>query len=97
MIGNFLISVDEESNVIIRGEVFKGTKGLWELLTKKRVNKLLILKADLNIYKRILILTKGHLENNDPSNSIKTTRGTKYNEVISKLFPQHQRWLKYRI
>ena len=97
MIGDLPISVDDESNVVIRGETFRGTKGLWELLTKKRVNESLITKADLNTYKRILILTNGHLENNEPSSNIKTTRGAKYNEVISKLFPRYHRWLKYRI
>jgi hypothetical protein len=41
-----------------------GTKGLFELLTRKKVDHSLISKQDMKTYKRILELTSGHLENN---------------------------------
>jgi hypothetical protein len=57
------------------------------LLTRKKVNSSLVKTAVLKAYKRILEFTSGHLENHDPSGIIKTTRGTKFKNVISKLFP----------
>jgi hypothetical protein len=91
MIGNSSVEVDDSSNVTIQGKQYRGTRGLWELLTRKKVNQSLITTQDLKTYKRILELTSGHLENHDPAGTIKTTRGTKFKEVISKLFPQSRR------
>jgi hypothetical protein len=106
-IGNSLIEIDEHnSNVIVQGRVYKGTKGLFELLTRKKVNHSLISKQDLKNYKRILHVTSGHLEGNDPSGVIKTRRGPKFREVISLLFPSTRKrgvetvlghkWLRYK-
>ena len=39
----------------------------------------------------ILEMTNEHLENNETSNNIKTTRGMKYKEVISTSFPTKMR------
>jgi hypothetical protein len=39
MIGNAPLSVDRESNITIYGKEYTGTRGLWELLTRKNVNK----------------------------------------------------------
>jgi hypothetical protein len=64
-----------------------GTKGLFEFLTRKNANHSLISTQDLKNYKRILQVSSGHLENNDLSGVIKTTLGTKFKEIISKLFP----------
>ena len=41
----------------------------------------------MNSYRAILEATHGHLENNDPSGVIKTKRGAKYKDIISKLLP----------
>ena len=41
----------------------------------------------MNSYRAILEATHGHLENNDPSGIIMTTRGAIYKDVISKLLP----------
>jgi len=90
-IGNSLIEIDDNSNVIVQGKIYIGTKGLFELLTRKKVNHSQITAYDLRIYNRILDLTIGHLENNDPSGVIKTTRWAKFREVISKLFPGNKK------
>ena len=37
MIGNSPINVDENGNIFIHGETFKGIAGLWELLTRKNI------------------------------------------------------------
>ena len=65
----------------------KGTRGLFELLTRKKVDHSSISTQYLKNYRRMLDVTNGHRENNDSSGVIKTTRGIKFNEVISRLFP----------
>jgi len=86
-IGNANVEIDSDSNVIVKGVSYKGTKGLFELFTRKKVDNSFITDSDMKAYRAILQATHGHLENNDPSGSIKTTRGAKYKNVISKLFP----------
>lgn len=100
MIGDSPLTVDENGDIIIHGETFKGTVGLWELLTRKDVNTKLTTKKDLSTYKKILQLTNAHLEDNKLHNKIKTTRGSKFKTIISQLFPQKKlglpRWTSYK-
>ena len=99
-IGNQNVTVDENSNIHLGDKMFKGTTGLWELLTRKNVDHKLVTKNDLSIYKVILELTNGHLEDNTAFNNIKTSRGAKYKDVIAKIFPPKRRgldrWTTYR-
>ena len=86
-IGNSLVTIDQDSNVNIQGVPYRGTKGLFELLTRKKVDMSVVTPRDMKSYRAILEATHGHREDNDPSGGIKTTRGAKYKDVISKLFP----------
>ena len=86
-IGNSVVTIDPDSNVVIQGVTYRGTKGLFELLTRKRVDRSFVTDRDMNSYRAILEATHGHLEGNDPAGGIKTTRGVKYKDIISKLFP----------
>jgi hypothetical protein len=104
-IGNAAVVSVQDSNVDIKGKTYKGTRGLFELLTRKKVGKTFITDSDLKSYKTILEATHGDLENNDPSGVLKTTRGPKFRDVISKLFPtggsgahstSMQRWAHYK-
>ena len=47
MIGDSPIAVDTDGDITIKERVFKGSKGLWELLTLKKVNMEFITKDDL--------------------------------------------------
>jgi len=67
--------------------MYEGTKGLFELLTRKRVNHSLTSTKELKNYRQILNVTNAHRENHDPSGVIKTTRGIKFHDVITKLIP----------
>jgi hypothetical protein len=87
VIGDSRVSVDEAGDVTVRGATYGGTAGLWELLTKTDVDRALVTPDDMMSYKLILESTSGHLSGNDPSGSIKSVRGPKYRDVISKLFP----------
>jgi hypothetical protein len=81
------VSVDDNGYVTVRGVTYEGTKGLWELLTKTKVDQSLVMPYDMNSYKPILDLTSGHLNDNDPSGNIKTVRGPRYRDAIKALFP----------
>ena len=47
MIGDSAVLVDTNSDITIKGQEFRGTKGLWELLTRKKGNRKLITTVDL--------------------------------------------------
>jgi hypothetical protein len=47
MIGDSSLTVDSVSDIWIKGNRFKGTRGLWELLTRKNVKREIITSADL--------------------------------------------------
>ena len=75
MIGDSPIVVDTDGDITIKGRVFKGSKGLWELFTCKKVNTEFITKDDLKTYKKILTMTNAHSTNNQPDGNINITRG----------------------
>jgi hypothetical protein len=88
MIGDSNVSVDKDGDLYIKGQNFKGPSGLWELLTRKRIHKEKVTTSNLKTYKNILQMTHGHLERYESSANIQITRGPKFKDVISKLFPQ---------
>ena len=61
MKGDSPIVVDTNGDTTIKERVFKGSKGLWEPLTRKKVNTEFITKDDLKTYEKILTLTNAHL------------------------------------
>jgi hypothetical protein len=64
LMGHSDVTVD--SDIQIRDQHFKGTRGLWELLTQKGVDNRLVSEEDLKQYKNILDLTSAHLEGYEP-------------------------------
>ena len=87
-------------NITIKGKQFKGTKDLWKRLTRKSVNYDTLHKDELQKYKTILEMTNAHLEGYNPGGNIQTSRGTKFKNVITKLFPEakaaiRQKWVTY--
>ena len=102
MIGNSDVITDEKGDITIRGNRFRGTKGLWGLLSRKNVNRDVIMNSDLKPYKHILLMTNADLVGNEPGGDIQISRGSKFTKLISKLFPQskrraafRQRWVQY--
>jgi len=103
--GDYTVLVDTDSNITIKGKEFRGTAGLWELLTRRTVNRRKITTDDQKIYKKILELTNAHLTDYRPGDDIQVKRGSKYREVIAPLFPHirrraietalRRRWAKY--
>ena len=87
MIGDSRVSVDRDGNIHIKDVEFPATEGLWELLTRKKLDKNSITRDDLKQYKTILEMTNAHLEGYDPEDNIRISRGNKFKDVISRLFP----------
>jgi hypothetical protein len=104
IIGDSPLSVDEDGDVTVLGVTYEGMEGPWELLTKTNIDRSLVTPKDRRSYKHIVESTNGHLIDNDSSGHIKTFRGPKYRDVISKLFPadsrrrnqQRQLWTAFR-
>jgi hypothetical protein len=64
----------------------------------KNVNKNVITAHDMKTYKSILQLTNAHLQGYKPSGNIQISNGSKFKDVISKLFPQsRQRGIEKKI
>ena len=86
----------------IRGKRFRSTKGLFELLTRKNINRDAITNSHLKRYKHILEMTNAHLVGYEPGGDIQISRGSKFTKVIFKSCPQsrccaalRQRWVQY--
>ena len=86
MICDSQLGVVRDGNIHINN-VVPATKGLWELLTRKRVDIKSVTTSDIKQYKTILEMTNAHLEGYKPRANIHTSKGVKYKEIISKLFP----------
>jgi len=87
MIGDSRVGVDRDGNIYIKNVEFPATKGLWELLTRKNMDKKLATINDLKQYKTILEMTNAHLEGYDPNANIHASKCLKFRDVISRLFP----------
>jgi len=105
MIGDYPIVVDTVGDITIKDRVFKGSKGLFELLNRKKVNTEFINKDDLKSYKRTLTMTNAHLTKYHPDGKINITRGKKFRGIIAPLFAKpkgrgvesvlRRKWTKY--
>ena len=78
--------MDRDGNIHIKDVEFRATKGLWELLTRRKLYKRFVTSNDLKQYKTNLEMTNAHLKGYDPDATIPTSKGLKFREVISKQF-----------
>jgi len=86
MIGDSQGSVDRDGNIHIKEVEFPATKGLWDLLTRRKVDKKLVTSDDLKQYKTILETTNAHLEGYEPDANIRTSKGLKFMDVFRSPF-----------
>jgi len=87
-IGISNVTVDNMSNITIRGKQLKGTEDLWKLLTRNNIDYDSIDKNELQKYKNILEMTNADLEAYKAGSNIHTSRGIKFRNVIAKLFAE---------
>lgn len=82
-IGNKEVEIAND-DISIDNNIYKGTKGLWELLTLKMPKD--YTNADLQTYKEILELTNGHLKGYNHNAPLSSNRHSKYTTIIKPLF-----------
>ena len=78
--------VEQDGDITINENEFRGSEGLWELLKRKNVIKEHVTSDDLRKYKKILLLTNAHLEGYQPGGVINVSRGKKFREIIAPLY-----------
>lgn len=82
-IGNQEVQIAND-DVTVGDKIYKGTKGLWELLTlKEPVN---YSQADLQNYKEILEATNAHLKGYKTGAAMSSNKHAKYINIIKPLF-----------
>jgi len=77
------VLVDQDGDSTIKENEFRGSERLWELLTRKNVNKKHVTSDDLRKYKKILLLNNALLEGYDPAGAINVGRFKKFREIIA--------------
>ena len=89
-IGDSAVVVDRYGDITIKEKEFRGSEGLWDLLTRKGVNKEHVTSDDLGTYKKVLLLTNAHLERYQPGGVINVSRG-KSSAKLSPPFREAQK------
>ncbi|XP_043479908.1 uncharacterized protein LOC122509741 [Leptopilina heterotoma] len=69
---------------------FNITSGLLELLFKSKPENSYISEDNMNNYKQILITSNAHRKKYSSSEPVQTSRGYKFTNIISKLFPHNE-------
>ncbi|KAF5282310.1 hypothetical protein FQR65_LT14364 [Abscondita terminalis] len=89
MIGKSYITIDGK-DIIIDGEQYKGTPGLYELLIMSNPDYNLVTSEDRNNYRDIIIQTNVARRNYDPNQQLMGTRKNKYVELIKPLLTEKE-------
>ena len=82
-IGNSPIKFDGD-DMMVDNKTYKGTPGLWELMTLKKPDKTIYNQNDRDDYDEILV-SSGALYTKKNPNKPKSSRGSKYNEIIKPI------------
>ena len=82
-IGNKIVEI-KNNDLIIDDTPYKGTQGLWELITLKKPRE--YTQNDLDTYKAILLQTNGHLKNYKDGAQMSSNKYPKYLNIIKPLF-----------
>src|SRR5436190_2284081 len=82
-IGNKVVEI-KINDIIIGDTLYKGTQGLWELITLKKPKE--YTRNDLDTYKAILLQTNGHLKNYKDGAQMSSNKYPKYLNIIKPLF-----------
>ena len=85
-IGNKQVTI-ADNNIMIEDDVFKGTPGLWELITSRRPNDNDYTSKDHENYSRLMIKTNTLYRDNDPKTSHpKSSKSEKWNNLLSPIW-----------
>ena len=85
-IGNSPIEIRDD-NITVKGKVYQGTPGLWELLVMREPDDNVYTDEDKSNYAEILDMTSAMKHGNDPkSKKPKSSRGFKYRAIIKPIW-----------
>ena len=89
--------VDHDCDIKMKEYEYRGCEFLWELSTRKNVNKGHLTSADLRKYKKILLLPNAHLEGYQPGGVIRVGRRKNFREIIAPLFAKPKSRVRIRV
>lgn len=84
LLGDSPIDVSNDK-IIVKGKMYQGTPGLYELLFLKQPNENIYTADDLEIYKEMVLATNAHRQRYASGRQINSNKGTKYNTIIKAL------------
>lgn len=76
----------KDDKVMIEGATYGGTRGVFELITRRLPDKKIYTSADLETYRAILMQTSAHHKNFDPTEQILGSRAPKHVTIIAPMF-----------
>lgn len=82
MLGNLVFDVTNDDKIIVGGNKYDGTRGLYELIFKKIPKEETYTQTDLQNYKNILTISNAHKRGNQRMGN----KGYKYRRIITPLF-----------
>ncbi|KYM95044.1 hypothetical protein ALC62_14315 [Cyphomyrmex costatus] len=90
MLGDKKFDVDTDDTIIIDGNRYKGTPGLYELIFKRLPDDDIYTENDKQTYKSILLTTNAHRRRHNAKMPVKSNKGYKYKYIIGPLVSAHR-------
>ena len=88
-IGNKRVTIDVEDNLLVGGELYKGTTGFWSLVTEKNPRN--YTSVDLDRYKELLHETSALHQEYDPlSRYPRASKSNKWRKVLAPIWSEFQ-------
>ena len=95
MIGNQILTFDDDGTIVVGDVRYKPTRGLYELLFKSLPSKQVYNDHDMTVYKDILQKTNAHKRGYKHTGNVNRNTSNKYKSVIQHLFPKAGRGWKH--
>ncbi|KYM95892.1 hypothetical protein ALC62_13455 [Cyphomyrmex costatus] len=85
MLGDKRITLNKNDDIIIDGQRYDGTPGLYELIFMKFPNESICTDDDVQTYKSILLITNAYRRGHNAGNQVLGNKGHKYKNIIAPL------------
>ena len=95
--GNFYIVnkpvVIIDNNIVVEGEEYEGTPGLWELIVSRNPNNTIYNAKDKENYTKLIMKTNSLYRKNNPENNRpKSSKGDKWNNILSSIWKNRREY-----
>ncbi|KYM94639.1 hypothetical protein ALC62_14726 [Cyphomyrmex costatus] len=85
MLGDKRITLSKNDDIIIDGQRYDGTPGLYELIFMRFSNESICTDDDVQTYKSILLTTNAYRRGHNAGNQVLGNKGHKYKNIIAPL------------